>query len=405
MKKIYIWGAGSYAEHVCSMIDQSRCMIQGIVDSDEKKQGMLWNQGLRIGRPEELCSAEYDYIVFSMQKFSGAVSMGRKMGIPEDRMVVYWQPYHGVEIFKDKDAELKKERQKRTVCEHRLESAPYEWGLKAVPVIESAEKLLEKIRKDGSSLCRFGDGEFEMMRGHVRPWFQEPDEILKERLTGVLNSDHPVVSLAVAQNFTGFERYTQDAADGIRSYMSGGTREDILGFLNMGRVYYDAYAARPYMIYRDKGNAERIFPLWKQIWEGRLVIIVEGKYGRTGTGNDLFDGAKQIRRIVCPAKNAWSAYDKIKSTVSNTAGKDELICISLGPAATVLAYDLAQMGYQAIDIGQIDNEYDWYRLGVRERVAIKGKMTAETCRQDGFEPLADDKYISEVIAKIDTGDS
>jgi hypothetical protein len=42
--------------------------------------------------------------------------------------------------------------------------------------------------------------------------------------------------------------------------------------------------------------------------------------------------------------------------------KNILILISLGPTATVLAYDLAKLGYWAIDIGHIDNEYEWLKL-------------------------------------------
>ena len=34
--------------------------------------------------------------------------------------------------------------------------------------------------------------------------------------------------------------------------------------------------------------------------------------------------------------------------------------ISLGPAASVLAYDLSKFGYQAIDIGHADIEYEFY---------------------------------------------
>ena len=38
--------------------------------------------------------------------------------------------------------------------------------------------------------------------------------------------------------------------------------------------------------------------------------------------------------------------------------KKNLILISLGPTATVLAYDLSKLGYQAIDIGHTDLEYE-----------------------------------------------
>ena len=38
--------------------------------------------------------------------------------------------------------------------------------------------------------------------------------------------------------------------------------------------------------------------------------------------------------------------------------ENPLILISLGPTATVLAYDLSKTGVQAIDIGHITNMYD-----------------------------------------------
>ena len=37
-----------------------------------------------------------------------------------------------------------------------------------------------------------------------------------------------------------------------------------------------------------------------------------------------------------------------------------MIIIALGPTATVLAYDLAKEGYQALDMGHFDIEYEWY---------------------------------------------
>ena len=41
MKRIVIWGAGNYAEHVYDMINRETCTIEGIIDSDQGKQGIL----------------------------------------------------------------------------------------------------------------------------------------------------------------------------------------------------------------------------------------------------------------------------------------------------------------------------------------------------------------------------
>lgn len=44
--------------------------------------------------------------------------------------------------------------------------------------------------------------------------------------------------------------------------------------------------------------------------------------------------------------------------------------IALGPTATVMAYDLADMGYQALDIGNVDIEAEWFLRGVDEKIKI-----------------------------------
>ena len=88
--------------------------------------------------------------------------------------------------------------------------------------------------------------------------------------------------------------------------------------------------------------------------------------------------------------------------VKRRAKKSDLILISLGPTATVLAYDLAQCGYQAIDIGQLDNEYDWCKMGVKERVAIPYKCVAEV--SNAHEPLdsdvSDTGFINQIVDRI-----
>ncbi len=45
--------------------------------------------------------------------------------------------------------------------------------------------------------------------------------------------------------------------------------------------------------------------------------------------------------------------------------------------ATILAYDLAKEGYQAIDIGHADVEYVWFKMGVDHKVPIAGKNVNE----------------------------
>ena len=98
------------------------------------------------------------------------------------------------------------------------------------------------------------------------------------------------------------------------------------------------------------------------IWDDKNVIIVEGELSKLGVGNDIFDNVNSLKRILCTSRNAYEIYNKVLNEDVKLSDKNILILISLGPTATVLAYDLAKLGYWAIDIGHIDNEYEWLKL-------------------------------------------
>ncbi|MDP1491874.1 GT-D fold domain-containing glycosyltransferase, partial [Klebsiella pneumoniae] len=76
------------------------------------------------------------------------------------------------------------------------------------------------------------------------------------------------------------------------------------------------------------------------------------------------DGTKSVRRIICPSKNAFERYTQILNNVRSQATliNDALVLVSLGPTATVLAFDLSEMGIQTVDIDHLDVEYNWYKM-------------------------------------------
>ena len=135
------------------------------------------------------------------------------------------------------------------------------------------------------------------------------------------------------------------------------------------------------------------------MWKDRDIVIVEGIYSRLGVGNDLFDEAKSIRRILGPAKNAFERYDELLSQVMKL-DTQTLILISLGPTATVLSYDLHNEGYQAIDLGHIDLEYEWFLRESKTRVAIDNKMVNELETQGTLDEVIDSEYEKQIICRI-----
>ena len=126
---------------------------------------------------------------------------------------------------------------------------------------------------------------------------------------------------------------------------------------------------------------------------------MEGKQTRLDVGNDLFDGASSVRRILAPAVGAYVKIEEIRNAVIEKAG-GSLVLLALGPTATVLVSQLAECGIQALDIGHVDIEYGWFLQGVAERVAIKGKYTNEVAEGRNVDDCLDEKYISQVICRL-----
>ncbi len=406
MKQIYIWGAGYYVDFIYSVIDKTICVVRGIVDSDSEKQGRAWKHGLSIFAPEVLKEESFDHIFVSPQKYEGIVEQCLDMGIPEEKLVIYWRDREAEGLYQNRAARAAESDKECAKYKNRLLNAPYEWGLKEIPRIKPATELLRRILAEKCSLCRYGDGEFEIMLYRERAWFQKVDIGLAERMREIILSKREDVIIALADNFGNLDKYKEEAANDIREYMVQ-SREEIILLFNRDGSYYDTYVSRPYIIYKDKEYAKEIFRLFKKVWQDREVLLIEGRTARIGIGNDLFQGAKGISRIECPEKNAWNIYEKILQVVKEKAGQDTLICISLGPTATVLAYDLAVAGYQALDIGQLDNEYEWYIRGADERIPIPGKMVAEvdkgSCANDRTQTDVNQEaeYRKQVVAEID----
>ncbi|HBI61847.1 MAG TPA: glycosyl transferase family 8 [Lachnospiraceae bacterium] len=244
------------------------------------------------------------------------------------------------------------------------------------PKILSRHKAVDKIVNCGCSMSRFGDGEFEVMLGRNRAIFQKYDYDLSKRLLEILRCKQEGLIIGIADNYGDLSCYTMDAANGIRQYLTESVRKEHMKLIDLEKTYYDAYMTRPYIMMRDKTHAEDEFNRLKQIWEQREVVIIEGEYTRMGVGNDLFANCKSIERIICPSEHAWSFYGQILGEAKKINTR-KLVLISLGATATVLAYDLHRMNYQAVDIGHIDQEYEWFLRGVMQRVHLRGKYVHE----------------------------
>jgi len=263
--------------------------------------------------------------------------------------------------------------------------------------VKDIKETLICILESKCSVSRFGDGELKFVKGD-ETWFQHKDIVLQRRLREILKNDQPNLMVCVPNVFGDLKQYRSHDKKYWRQHIAR-TRKIWYKYLNPTKPYYDAFISRCYMPYKNRDLASTYFDLWKKIWNNRELLIIEGEKTRLGIGNDLFDNVKSIKRILCPNTNAFKYYESLLSEALRY-DTSHLVLLAVGPTATVLAADLANNGYQAIDVGHIDIEYEWYLSHATRKIPIENKFVNEAGAGEGVGDIDDDDYKSEIVCQF-----
>ena len=259
------------------------------------------------------------------------------------------------------------------------------------------EASLDKIKNAKKSICRFGDGELDIILGG-KIGFQEQNNKLARMLEDILKEKQDFCLIGVPDAINNFDNITEESEEFWTKNMLR-VRDKWLEYLNEDMEYCTANITRLYIRYKDKSDCGKHFEALNDIWKDRDVVICEGEQTRAGVGNDILDGCKSVKRIICLSENAFNKYDEIMNRLKQE-DKDTLILIALGPTATILAYNLAKEGYQALDVGHFDIEYEWYKRKVTKKEKIDNKYTNEVIGGNNAKKVEDEKYLSQIVAVI-----
>lgn len=403
--KVIIFGTGKSAEKVYKAIQKEMVEVVNFVDNNYNKHGKLFKKTTIIS-PDDILGISYDYIIVAIIKYQVVVKQLMGLGVSRDKIL----PYFDVDIIeKDNiDKIINPNLLLRDYYDMKLYQMMIEYHNKPYEVVEDVERYIpnvkgihetiEKLIYSDVSISRFGDGEIKLIAGQDIG-FQEANPKLTERLKEVLYNKTDKHIVGILNVFGSLSEYTEDLQSYFRSYLYEYDRAFQYSLLNREQTYYDAFITRPYISYRDKSYAGCIFEKFKQVWEHKDVLIVEGERSRLGCGNDLFHNTSSCKRIICPNENAFDYYDEILDSVLKQP-KERIVLLALGPTATVLAYDLAKKGYRAIDIGHIDIEYEWYRMGATEKVPVQNKYTNEAYGGNGSLEYKDGNYENQIVMQI-----
>lgn len=270
------------------------------------------------------------------------------------------------------------------------------------PKILSIDETIDAIINNRLSVSRFGDGEFSLILNIDNPMFQNPSIELSNKLLETLQSNLPQLLICLPKIFEkkDLQRMTKDAFKFWNRYIIF-NRKAIYRLLNFNITYGNSQFTRNYIDNKNKNFSKIYFNKTKRIWENRNIVIIEGRYTRFGINNDLLNNVSSIKRILCPEKNAFSKYTKILNEALKQ-DKNILFLIALGPTATILAYDLCKNGYQAIDIGHLDIEYEWFLINAVEKKPIQNKYINENnfILNESNDTLNDLEYKEQILSII-----
>lgn len=211
-------------------------------------------------------------------------------------------------------------------------------------VILDANETKEIILRKNKSVIRFGDGEFNILKGKGIH-YQDYTEELRKSLENIINE------------------YLSYQKEGNYLLCMPGEFLRCNGFkLAKKRVYISSWAYSRYIFKKEYDKnviygesflfAEENHSVYSQIWlnaENVIFVHNDNKYAK------FFEEQYKIKTqfIEVPSRNAFIEKDKILAEIISQTNKlkNSLVIISAGPTAKVLVYELAKRGIWAIDTG------------------------------------------------------
>lgn len=203
---------------------------------------------------------------------------------------------------------------------------------------------VEVLRDEGRSLARFGDGEFRLMyrREHKLKFHGNSPELM-DALKRVMTEPSPNTLIGMPQVFLGLHWSIVMAETWHFVGPLAATRER----------FANSHITRP--IFFEQYGQDAV-DVWRSVWEGRDVTVVTGQGSRFDLVPALFDNLGMVNEVFSTPTDAFLDLDRLINEIKSVG--NDLVLLSLGPAATVAADLLAGEGIQALDIGHLSSSFE-----------------------------------------------
>jgi Glycosyltransferase GT-D fold len=205
-------------------------------------------------------------------------------------------------------------------------------------------KALLELLQAGKSFIRFGDGEIYLLNGGTMGYEASTPRIrsMYQRIIRSYTNDAPYVL-------------------GINEGPLTTTNADLkdLGLLHCWlplKSYYQAFFPKG-IAYLDSSifYFNEMVPLYVEPYlQGKTVVIVTRQKNIEAIKNNPRIPFADIKYVETPDTHTSRVYDAIYESVKAVLvanNKPAVVLVACGPMSKIMVYDLAEAGYQAIDIG------------------------------------------------------
>lgn len=271
----------------------------------------------------------------------------------------------------------------------------YRTGLKKCHIkVNSVEETIDELIYTNKSMIRFGDGEVTMIRGRSLKLQQVEPEII-DGLKRLLSYEHENMLVTIPEIFDDLSIYRKESRQFWKDHLLF-SRKIYEKYCNPVRTYYNTSVSRFYYALEDKKMCRQQAEKIRGIWKDKDIVVVEGERTHNGVGNDLLDSARSIERIIGPSSDAYRKLDELFACCKEYP-KDRLFLVSLGVAAKFLVEKLFLEGYRALDIGNLDMEYEWYlhQAKYKEKVPKHDIIGEEANKNAGYHA-----YLAQIKKRI-----
>lgn len=205
------------------------------------------------------------------------------------------------------------------------------------------------ILKEHVSLARYGDGEFKLCWGkHQKS--QAPNTAIQLRLREILLNERADLLVGIPNIWDA--EALKSMPHEKREFWKRYSGKRVTDLLSPDAIYASSFVSRP-----DSAptiDKPEYWQRWQEVWSGKRVLLVQGQRANFNKAG-LLNTASHVTTWRGPDRDAFNNYPSLlgKITHESKRARADLIVLALGPTATVLAADLSDSGYWALDLGHM----------------------------------------------------